>query len=110
LRIAYDILGKPYLDYSKFNSERLKPFHQLDVRIDKQYFFKKYSLMFYLDIQNVYAFKSQSPDRYINEDQNGNVVIANPNAPIEEQRYVLRKIPVEGTGTVLPTVGIMLEF
>ena len=110
LRQAYDVTGRPYLDYDKFNSKRLAPTHQLDVRVDKAFFFNKWSLMLYLDVQNVYNFQSQQPDQYINEDTNGNVVIENPTAPINEQRYVLRKLDNTGFGTVLPSIGIMIEF
>lgn len=109
-RIAYDITGRPYLDYSRFNSGRLKAFHQLDFRVDKQYYFEKWSLMLYFDVQNAYSFKSQSPDRYINEDVDGNVVIENPSAPLAEQRYILRKLENTGQGTLLPSLGIMIEF
>lgn len=110
LRQAYDVTGRTYLDYDRFNSERLAPSHQLDVRVDKAFFFNKWSLMLYLDIQNIYNFKSQQPDQYINEDKDGNVVIENPTAPLNEQRYVLRKLENTGSGTVLPSIGIMIEF
>ena len=56
-KIAWDLQGQGYLDYSRFNTLRLKAFHQLDIRIDKQYFFKNWSLMLYADVQNVYNFQ-----------------------------------------------------
>ena len=43
------------------------PFHQLDLRIDKQYFFKRWSLNFYADVQNVYNFKSETQDNLVRE-------------------------------------------
>lgn len=107
---AWDRRGQPYLDYSQFNSKRLEAFHQLDVRVDRQFFFDKWSLMLYLDIQNLYNFKADQQDNYINEDENGNVVVQNPGADPEDRRYVLTRIPSDGSGTVLPTVGIMIEF
>lgn len=107
---AWDVQGLPYLDYSRFNQLRLGPFHQLDLRIDKGYFFDRWSLRVYLDIQNVYNFKSDEPVRLINENENGIMEIANPLAPPEEQRYVLRSIKSDGQGTILPTVGIIIEF
>ena len=36
------------------NSERLPPFHQLDVRLDKAFVFDPVTLRLYLDVQNVY--------------------------------------------------------
>ena len=47
LKVAWDLRGQGYPDYSKFNSLRLQSFHQLDLRVDKQYFFAGWSLMLY---------------------------------------------------------------
>lgn len=107
---AWNVQGAPYLDYDQFNTLRLAPFHQLDVRVDKQYFFDKWSLMVYLDIQNLYNFQSESTPIYIRElNDQGNPIIVNPDAPIAEQRYQLEEIQTT-SGTVLPTIGIMVEF
>ncbi len=40
------------------NSERLPLFHQLDLRVDKKIEFLRWSLTFYLDVQNVYYNKA----------------------------------------------------
>lgn len=40
------------------NSERLPLFHQLDLRVDKKIEFQRWSLTFYIDIQNVYYNKA----------------------------------------------------
>lgn len=101
---VWQTAGGPVRDYSRFNGERFNAFHQLDVRVDKQFFFKKWSLMVYLDIQNLYNFQSPSTDIVLREknldgtfalDENGN--------------YRLRSIK-NTSGTVLPTIGIMVEF
>jgi hypothetical protein len=36
------------------NSERLPPFHQLDVRVDKRFVFSSFTLGIYLDLINAY--------------------------------------------------------
>jgi hypothetical protein len=107
---VWNTTGRPYPDYSRFNDERLEPFHQLDIRIDKQFYYANFSLMFYIDIQNIYNFKSDVQAEYINENAAGETEIENPDDPSEEQRYVLTKIPGEGSGTILPTIGIIVEF
>lgn len=108
--LAWNAQGSPYLDFSRFNALRLGSFHQLDVRVDKQYFFDRWSLMFYLDIQNIYNFKSKSPPVYTRVlDENGMPVIINPEAPVSEQRYQLKELQSEA-GTILPSIGIMIEF
>ncbi len=107
---AWDVQGGPYLDYSQFNTQRLEPFHQLDVRVDKQYFFDKWSLMVYVDIQNLYNFQSKEAPVYIRAlNPAGEPIIINPDAPPADQRYQLDELQTEA-GTVLPTVGIMIEF
>jgi hypothetical protein len=103
---AWDARGQGYPDYSLYNTRRLSAFHQLDIRIDKEYFFNKWSLNLYLDIQNLYNFKSKDPDVLVlQKDDNGNPVV-NPEDP---SRYVLKYLPME-TGTILPTLGIILEL
>ena len=106
LKAAWDLQGQGYLDYSKFNSLRLRAFHQLDIRIDKQYFFTSWSLMLYADIQNVYGFKADQPPILIRESDINKVPVTDPSNPL---KYSLKYIT--GTsGTVLPTIGIIIEF
>ncbi len=104
---AWDAQGKGYLDYAAFNTLRLRSFNQLDIRIDKGFYFKKWSLMFYLDVQNVLNYQSQQPDLLVNTQEDGSVV-----KYVDEkgqERYILRSI--ENTaGTVLPAIGIMVDF
>lgn len=106
---AWDVQNQGYLDYAAFNTKRLSAFHQLDIRIDKTYYFKNWMLGFYLDLQNVYNSQYQGQDDLILDDSSGEPVIVNPEAPIAEQRYKLKRIENE-SGTIVPTIGIMVEF
>lgn len=102
---AWNVNGKPYFNYDEVNSLRLSGFNQLDVRVDKKFFFQKWSLMLYLDIQNLYNFQAEEPDIVVREqDAAGNYITVDNGT-----RYVLREIP-SSTGTVLPTIGIMIVF
>lgn len=101
---AWDASGSLYYDYNRFNSERLKPFSQLDLRVDKTFYLKKIMLGLYLDLQNVLNSKYKEQDVYIKTGK-----ILNPEAPKEQQRYELK--PVERlSGTLLPSIGIMIEI
>jgi outer membrane receptor protein involved in Fe transport len=40
------------------NGDRLPLFHQLDIRLDKKFVFKRWALSVYLDIQNVYNYRA----------------------------------------------------
>ncbi len=106
LKEAWDAQGRAYLDYSRFNRERAKAFHQLDLRVDKSYFYKRWSLMFYLDIQNVYNFKAALADNLVRVLDPSGVPVTDPE---DENRYVLKAIR-NSSGTLLPTLGIMIEF
>lgn len=101
---AWDVQGRAYYDYSRYNQERLPVFGQLDVRVDKIFYLKKCMLGFYLDIQNITASKLRRPDALMSTGQ-----IENPSAPLAEQRYVMKSIRQE-SGTLLPTLGITFEY
>jgi hypothetical protein len=105
-KAAWDLTGQGYLDYSKFNSSRLKAFHQLDLRVDKQYFFSGWSLMLYTDIQNVYNHKADQPALLLRESDTDGVPVTDPENGLKYSlKYIDNKL-----GTVLPTIGIIIEF
>ena len=102
----WDLRNSGILDYSQINAVRLDPFHQLDLRIDKKYYFKRWNLNWYVDIQNVYNFQAeQAPILIPVRDDSGNIVID----PSDPSRYQLKLIE-NPAGSVLPTVGIIVEF
>ncbi len=104
---VWNVQRQPSLDYSSFNSLRLQSFHQLDIRVDKSYYFQSWMLNFYVDIQNVYNFQGDRPPLYTTvSDTNGNPVVD----PNDATRYLLKKIEGTGGGTVLPTIGVIVEF
>ncbi|NWJ50194.1 MAG: TonB-dependent receptor [Bacteroidetes bacterium] len=110
LKDAWDVRGRAYPNYNLFNSERLNAFHQLDLRVDKAYYYKKITMRFYVDIQNAYNFKAdQQADLVRVMDANGIPVIENPTAPAAQQRYQLKQIK-SNAGTVLPTIGVIIEI
>lgn len=102
---AWDANREPYLDYDQLNQERFKPFHQLDLRVDKNFFFKKWSLMLYLDIQNAYNFQNKGQDYIIREkNDDGSLKTIDGGS-----KYVLNAIENK-SGTILPTLGIMIKI
>lgn len=55
--------GRPYspinpmngeIDYANYNSLTLPMYHRLDIRAEKRWFFSKWTLTTYIDIQNIY--------------------------------------------------------
>lgn len=102
---AWNAIGQAYLDFDQLNGERFETFHQLDLRVDKNFFFNAWTLMLYLDIQNAYNFKNQGQD-YIIREKNADGSYKTINNGTE---YLLQSIANE-SGTVLPTIGIMVKF
>ncbi len=105
-KAAWDLQGQGYLDYSSFNSVRLNAFHQLDIRVDKQYYFKNWSLMLYADVQNAYNHKADQPALLLRQSDSAGLPVTDPSDPL---KYSLKYLDNE-SGTVLPTVGIIIEF
>lgn len=101
---AWDAKGQPYYDYSRYNAERLPSFTQLDIRVDKSFYFRRCMLGLYLDIQNITGSKLKQQDVIMSTG-----VIENPSAPVAEQKYVMKYLKQE-SGTILPTLGVTLEF
>jgi hypothetical protein len=104
---AWNVQGQGYLDYSRFNTLRLRAFNQLDIRVDKAFYFKKWSLMLYVDVQNVLGTKADQPDILVNTQPDGSVIKYIDDKGVE--RYKLRYIQ-NYAGTILPSVGIMVEL
>lgn len=105
-KAAWNITNQAYIDYGNFNSLRLPNAHQLDMRIDKEFYYKKWVLNLYADVQNVYNFKSRNAPIYTNKDING-VVMDDPADP--QNRQQIRIIDAYG-GTILPTIGLSVKF
>lgn len=104
LLTAWNAQGRPYYDYTKYNTGRLPAFGQLDVRVDKTFYLKRCMLGFYIDLQNVTNSKFKQPDILMSTG-----VIENPSAPMAEQRYKMKYI-TQKSGTLMPTLGITFEY
>ena len=101
---AWNAQGRPYYDYTKYNTGRLPTFGQLDVRVDKTFYLKRCMLGFYIDLQNVTNSKFKQPDILMSTG-----VIENPSAPMAEQRYKMKYI-TQKSGTLMPTLCITFEY
>lgn len=104
---SWDFYGRPLLDYSLLNSERNGAFHQLDIRIDKKWFFERWSLDVFLEVQNATGAAVPQPN-YVD-------VIRNPltGAPVpsmEQLGYYDQRVIDPSNGAVLPAIGFIIEL
>ncbi len=102
----WNITGQGIPDYTQLNTKRLQNAHSMDFRVDKKWFFQKWSLNLYLDLQNAYNYQSKGVPRLdVVRDTDGNPVL-DPGNP---GHYQMRLI--ENTlGTLLPSVGVVIDL
>lgn len=89
--------GSPYTPFNNdgtqsvvdYLTERLDPAHSLDVRVDRRWDFNGWSLITYIDIQNIYNRKNTTSIRW---------------------DYREMKVDDESSIGILPSIGISLEF
>jgi hypothetical protein len=89
--------GKPYTPFNfdgtqniaDYNTRRIKSAHSLDVRVDKRWYFSGWTLITYIDIQNIYNQNNQSGIRW--------------------DKREMRTDESSSIG-ILPSIGISAEF
>ncbi len=101
----WEVRGVGLLDYNRLNTERYEGISTLDFRVDKKWFFKKWSLNLYLDIENAYGSAVSQDILLLQRDEAGNPII-DPNNPLSYQTKFLSS----DTGTTLPTIGVVVAF
>ncbi len=115
LVLNWDRRGAGLRDFSRINSRRGSSFNRIDLRVDKQWFFEKWSINLYLDVQNVLGSSVSNPELILDRplDENGQPIgsgqIINPMDAPEQQRYLLKEIDT-GSGNPLPTIGLVIRY
>ncbi|MCI4651006.1 TonB-dependent receptor [Phaeodactylibacter sp.] len=107
--------GRGIRDFDLLNTRRADLVSAIDIRVDKKWFFDKWSLNIFLDIENVTG-NGVGQDQLILDrplDENGQPIgggiITNPDAPINQQQFRLKTIN-DATGTVVPSIGLQIEI
>jgi hypothetical protein len=103
---VWDAYNRGLNDWNRLNTLRLSVFHSLDVRIDKKWFYKKWTLNLYLDIQNIYNNTIEDvPFLTVKRNANG-LPEENPEDPGRYETYLIKNT----SGNILPSVGLRIEF
>ena len=102
----YDVENRGVFDYNQLNSERFETYTQLDIRVVKTWYWKKMSLNFYVDIQNVLSSQADAQSVLLPTlDANGNKIVDANNS----NKYVLEELD-RTNGSILPGFGFILDF
>ena len=102
-------------DYTQINTQRAAASNTIDLRIDKKWFFDKFTLNLYFDIENIFGNAVGSPIMLLDRELDGDglpigpALIENPTDPIGEQRYKVKLQDVT-QGTPIQSLGILFEI
>jgi hypothetical protein len=100
------------LDYARLNTERLQPFSQLDVRMDKKWNLNRITLDLFLDMANVLGSNTPGFDRYTFQRNDDNTGFATTDGtPLRIDGSNAIPIVLENNdGNLVPTLGFIVEF
>ncbi len=104
---SWETTHRPVVNYELVNSERLPAFHQLDLRVDKTWFFRRWTLALYLDIQNLYDYKAYGQPGLMPERDATGQYVPDPSRP---GAYKMVTYPNVIGGTIIPTFGIIVSI
>lgn len=111
-QLNYLTLGTGIFDYTRVNSLRLAAFHAADIRIDKKWNFRRTTLDIFLDIQNVYGAKTAGIPQYTFQRNASNTdFVTTDGKPVQQNgSNAIPLILPNSEGTILPTLGCIIEF
>jgi hypothetical protein len=102
---VWDIIQQGVFDWDQLNDFRNPDSHGLDIRVDKKWYFKKWAVNAYIDIQNIYKFQTVSQP-FLDVNRVDGVAIIDPNNPQSYQISEIENI----SGNILPSIGLMIDF
>ncbi|MGY3091418.1 hypothetical protein ACVWYF_004485 [Hymenobacter sp. UYAg731] len=111
-RASYQAIGQGILDYRQLNTQRLRPFQQLDLRLDKKISLRRFSFDFYIDVQNALLAKPVSVPTYTFErlpDNSGYTTTDGQPLRPDGSNAVPILLP-DSDALVVPTIGFIIEF
>ena len=94
-------------NYDLLNTERNGAFHQVDVRLDRKWFFDRWSLDVFFDLQNLTGAAPPQPDQLdvVRDPATGRPIPSTTNPGSYDPRFIST-----ATGAVLPGLGMIVEL
>ena len=103
---VWDVVQQGVFDWDQLNELRNPASHGLDIRVDKKWYFNEWAINAYIDVQNIYNFQAVGQTYLdVDRDDSGNPIV-DPNNPLSYQISEIENV----SGTVLPSIGLMIDF
>lgn len=111
-QLNYLTLGTGVLNLSQLNSQRLKAFHAGDIRIDKKWNWRKTTFDLFLDITNFYGAKSPAfPQFTFKRNETNTAFLTTNGQPVAlNGSNAIPLLLANEDGTLIPTIGFIVEF
>jgi hypothetical protein len=111
-QLNYLSTGQGVYDNTQFNTARLGSFNSMDIRLDKKWNFKKWSIDLYLDVSNAYGSVQPEYPKYTFARTVDNTAFATTDGqPIKpDGSNAVPLLLTENDAVIIPTVGFILEF
>ncbi|GAB3167159.1 TonB-dependent receptor [Telluribacter humicola] len=108
----YASVGVGILDYTRLNTQRLRPFSRFDLRIDKKWNARRYSVDAFIDIQNLFLTNNPAFPQYTFERNDDNTGFrTNDNLALRpDGSNAVPLILRNEDATVTPALGLVVEF
>ena len=106
LKSNYAIYPQGISDFNKLNQAKLASFYQVDVRVDKKYLFRNFSLNLYVDIQNLTSRQYELQPVLILDLAADGSTQNSPNDPNSFKTKLIDNI----SGNIVPTIGAIIAF
>lgn len=108
----YIATGQGTLDYTRFNTKRLKAFNAMDIRIDKKWNFRKWSLDVYIDVTNVYGgIQPQFPQYTFARTEDNSAFQTTDGQPLRSDgSNAIPYIIDDNDPVIIPTIGFIVAF
>jgi outer membrane receptor for ferrienterochelin and colicin len=111
-QLNYLTLGTGVFDYNNTNTLSLKAFNASDIRIDKKWNFRRFTVDVFLDIQNWYSATAFGIPQYtFKRNADNTAFVTTDGQPIRQDgsNAIPLLLPNED-GSLLPTIGFIIEF
>ena len=103
----WETFNAPLVEYDLLNTQRNGAFHQVDLRLDRKWFFDTWSLDVFMDVQNLTGAAPPQPAQLdvVRDPATGAPIPSVTNQGSYDPRYIST-----ATGAVLPAIGMIVEL